>query len=459
VVKTVSAAALLLLGAAPPAFAARAYDFDGDAQQEIALAAPGWSPGGAPNAGAVIVVSQGRAATVLGEGRHGIPGVPEGDDAFGASIASADFNGDGRVDLAVGAPGDGVTFVMSGSRSGLRSSGVRTVPMAGPMTTADLNGDGRADLVVGDPAAFQARNEDYASGAIRVFRGTRAGPSTKSQTLMRPRRLDDAFGSVLSAGDVNGDGWADIVESSQGETDASDGEEYPGHVSFCAGSPSGPKRCQPVGKPLGGGPTALAVADVDGDGFGDIVGGRPLNTYVVEEDPAGGISIWGGSRSGPRAERINISQRSPGVPGRGRSGDAFGAALAAGDVDGDGRWDLVIGAPGEDHGRGRVTYLRGGPSGYSPVDAMTFQQGRGGIPGPRRAFEAFGAAISLLRFDDDRRPDLVIGSPGDRTATLLSGHGPQRLRARTRLTPARLGIEVSPEPPDALGGFGADLAP
>jgi hypothetical protein len=363
------------------------------------------------------------------------------------------------MDLAVAAPGDEVTYVMAGSRAGLRSAGVRTIPKAGPIAAADLDGDGRSDLVVGDPYAFPARDEDYASGAIRVFRGTRAGPSTKSRTLRRPRRLDDAFGSVLAAGDVNGDGWSDIVESAQGETDASDGEEYPGHVSFCAGSPTGPRRCRPVGRPLGGGPTALAVADVDNDGFGDVVGGRPLNTYVSDFDPPGGISIWRGSRSGPRAKRIDISQRSPGVPGKGRSGDAFGAALAAADVDGDGRADLLIGAPGEGDHRGRVTYLRGGPGGYSPKGAMTFEQGRGGIPGPRRAFEEFGAAVSLLRFDGDRRPDLVIGSPGDHTVTVLRGRGRQRPLPQARLTPSRLGLDEPPEPPDALGGFGAQLAP
>ena len=450
---------LLLLVAAPSASAATAYDFDGDARQELAFPVPGWSPGGAPNAGAVFLVKDGRTTTVLGEGSHGIPGTPEGDDAFGASTASADFDGDGHMDLAVAAPGDEVTFVIPGSRGGLLNFGVTSVPMAGPMSAADLDRDGRADLVVGDPSAHRARREDYGSGALRVFRGTRAGLSRMPRTLRRPDRLDDAFGSVLATGDVNGDGWPDIVESAQGETDASDGEEYPGHVSFCAGSPAGPKPCRTVGGPLGGGPTALVVADVTGDGFADIVGGRPLNKYVIENDPAGAVSIWRGTRSGPRRKRIDITQGSPGVPGKGRSGDAFGAAVAAGDVDGDGRSDLVIGAPAEDNFRGRVTYLRGGAGGYSRAGAMTFEQGRGGIPGSRRAFDGFGTAVGLLRFDGDRRADLVIGSPGDRTATVLRGRGSRRPHASVRLTPSRLGLEVPPEPPDALGSFGGALAP
>jgi len=78
----------------------------------------------------------------------------------------------------------------------------------------------------------------------------------------------------------------------------------------------------------------------------------------------------------------------------------------------------------------------GEPGGYSPLGAMTFEQGRDGVPGPRRAFEAFGTAVSVLHFDGDRRPDLIIGSPGDHTATVLGGRGPQRPHTRARLTSA-----------------------
>jgi hypothetical protein len=462
---SVCTATVCLTLVAPAAVTARPYDFDGDRRQEAIVPAPGWSPGGAPNAGAVFVLPRpGRGiatrATILSEGAAGVSGTPEGDDAFGAWTAGADFNGDRLSDLAVAAPGDGVTTVIPGSPSGLAPAAAYAVPVVGPLAAGDLNRDGYGDLLVGQPFAGSAPGDESPSGTVSLFLGSRTGiPAARNRSLSRPRARDVGFGSVLALGDVEGDGHLDLLEAAQGHTDDIDFSGVPGHVSYCPGSPAGPLRCRALGPGLHGGPTALAVADVDGDRHRDVLAGIPINAYIGEDDaaPAGAVRIWLGTDAGPGRRSMEITQRDPDVPGRDEPGDLFGWTVAAGHLDADRNADVVIGAPGEDAARGSVTVLHGRSRTPRRVAGHTVAQGRGIVPGPRRKNNAFGSALALLDLDGDGDPELLIGAPGDRSITILRTGRPRSLAAAGVVTPAALGLRVPPEPPDALPGFGALL--
>ena len=441
VLAAAGAAALALPAAASGAVP---LDVTGDGRQDIVLGLPGWSEGGAPNAGAALVLRGGGAARslLLMEGAHGLPGVPEGDDALGTAVASGDFDGDGFEDLALAAPGDGVTLVVPGGRGGLRTGAARELRVAGPLVAGDLDGDGDAELVVGVLDA----NE------ILVFSGHPAGLSeTRRRTLHRPSPGFRRFGETLAVGDVDGDGHRDLVEGAQGVVEALDEGGRRGHLAYCPGTRNGASGCRRLGRPIAGGPGVLAVADVDGDGRDDVAAGRPVDGFVLDSTvmPPGEVRLWRGSPRGPRAGPRSIAQGERGVPGSGERGDAFGAALAAADVDGDGRADLIVGAPGEDHGRGRVTLLRGGPDGVAAAGHRTFELRT------RRRGDGFGAAVGTLAVRKGRI-DVVAGAPGDRSLTFLR-RGARRF-SFVRLSPTALGIAVPPEPPDALGGFGSHLA-
>ena len=453
------------LGLSTPALAARPYDFDQTGRERLVLGVPGWSAGGAPNAGAVIVLRGSRSGVsrspgFLMQGVARLPGLPQGDDAFGAWTASGDFNGDRFADLAVAAPGDEITMVIAGSTSGLRLAESGVLPAAGTLVAADFDGDGHGDLAVGEPFSIEHRNADFNEGRIRLFKGAAQGVMpTPWRTLASPRRRDYGFGSVLALGDVNRDGRPDLVEASVGSTEDSDGEGIPGHLTFCAGRRSGPTRCRELGRPFPGGPETLAVADVNGDGYGDIVGGRPVNDFVSEGDaPPGAVNVWRGSRHGPSTNPLVISQNSLGVPGHDELGDAFGAAIAARDIDQDGFADLIVGAPGEDRGRGRITIVRGAASGYSAKGNRMLQQGAAGIPGPRRAYDYFGAATAVLKLHRRGELDLVVGAPGDRSMSVIRGLGHGQIAAVQVIRPESLGLLMPPEPPDVLPGFGALVA-
>ena len=195
-------------------------------------------------------------------------------------------------------------MVVNGDRGGLRLQEATILPVSGSILAADLNADRHADLIVGEMDAVPQRTDDYGSGRMSLFLG---GPSRvprwcRLRRLRRPRSDDDLFGAVLAVGDVNGDGRVDIVEGSQGSTENTDGEGIP-DTSPTVPASSGPKRCRALGGAHGGGPTALEIADVDGDGYGDVIAGRPVNSFVADDDPPGAVRIWRGSREARDAAR------------------------------------------------------------------------------------------------------------------------------------------------------------
>jgi hypothetical protein len=123
--------------------------------------------------------------------------------------------------------------------------------------------------------------------------------------------------------------------------------------------------------------------------------------------------MYRGSAAGPVTDGQRLRQGAGGVPGSDERGDRFGADVALSDVDEDGVLDLLVGAPGEDRGRGRVTLLRGVALGIDRQNAATMTQGSRGIPGHREAGDRFGAQVATVDVTGDGRQDLVVGAPGE----------------------------------------------
>ena len=449
----------------PPTGPADPYDFDGDGRQELVIGMPGAGPGGAG-----VVLVRGRrgdaAADTVVTARDAGLGPLHGKEDFGTSLASGDFDRDGHADLAVSAPGRDEVIVVHGTKGGLRPTRVETIHASemrylrgggeygSRLLAGDLNHDGLADLLVGAPAADQGRT---GSGAIQILYGGRSGMKTNQPyTLFRTVEAWQGFGTKLRTGDLNGDGNLDLVE---GAADARDGS-VPGHGSYCLGRHNGHFRdCVGLEGPVSSGTSALAVADLNGDGRGDIVQGDA----VVEPDAltrgavGGEVRVWMGRRSGPARRPQVLDQRSSLIPGNDELGDGFGTSVDAGDLDGDGYDDIVVCAPYDDEAgatdAGSVIVIRGGRNGLARAADTRFTQTNGGVPGAVTANARLGWSLAVIDVSGDRKLDVVLLVHGatkleDSVYVLRRGKGPfapgettfwRPLRGRIPVTGPRIG--------------------
>ena len=265
-------------------------------------------------------------------------------DQFGYSVSMAgDVNGDGSDDFIVGAPFDdpadggtnaGSAYVFSGAdgsllyqRTGDTASDFFGWSVSG---AGDVNGDGKADFIVGalrdDPAS--GGND---AGSAYVFSG--AGGSLFYQRT--GDTASDEFGSAVSgAGDVNGDEMADFIVGARRDDPAGGGTDAGSAYVFSGADGS---LLYQVAGDTGGdwfGYSVSMAGDVNGDGRADfIVGAR-------RDDPPGGGTDAGSAYVFSGADGSLLYQRTGDT-----AGDNFGFSVSgAGDVNGDGKADFIVGA-------------------------------------------------------------------------------------------------------------------
>lgn len=342
----------------------------------------------------------------------------DGSELGTAVAGTGDLTGDGRADLLVGAPGAGggsaFLYAPPAAFDGAYPYGTLDVAEAAAwiasdtdgdrlgaaVAGADVTGDGAIDLVVGCPGHDRGGRGDH--GVVLVVSDPGGGPLVADLELWG-QTAGDAAGSVLATGRdgdlligapgaIGGTGVAYLLRAPLRASNDLSVAVDDGGTKFV---PSAERGAIGVG-------TALALGDLDGDGGDDAVFGIP----EASERSAGGGGLYVGTDPQPGAVYLATDASVSAWYGEDRLGRA-GAAVAIGDVNGDGFLDLAAGAPGlaqEEVAAGGVLFFLGGAG---PLLDEVYAR----IDGEADTIELGGAAVGTsLAFVGDG--NLAVGGPG-----------------------------------------------
>ncbi|GAA3587838.1 hypothetical protein [Streptomyces osmaniensis] len=398
-------------------------DVNKDGYRDVVVSAPDAKVAGHAKAGAVVVLygtAHGVDAsrrTVLTQNSTGVPGTAEAGDLFGAAVVVSDLNRDGYSDLVVGSPGEdvagddggGSVTVVYGTSSGLTKA--KSVEDPWP-TSHDAYG---RTLAVGTYNGLNPVNDGKLSIAVGANDAdvtfVPADLSPQTGTSGGSFAFNPAYGIVaLTAIDLPNTDDDRLIVHGRGVSDG--GWGYHG-----TGDDPGAHFADPAGFQGGALPagTTSAVGNLDGNGSPDLVIGNPEDPSQNPDTSLGGkVTVYyDAGYSGSPSRVQTITQDTAGVPGSGEAKDRFGASVAIGDTDKDGRAELVIGAPGENGTSGAVTVVRGTTGLLDVSHARTWTQNTAGVPGSSETGDAFGSAVRIVDTNKDGYGDLVVAASGE----------------------------------------------
>jgi hypothetical protein len=371
-----------------------AGDVNGDGHADVIIGAPGANP-------------YGRAYLYLGA-PAGLPAAPDWsttadgstDADYGDSVAGAgDVNGDGFDDIIVGAPlsnaaasSAGKAFLFLGGPGGppatpdwtTTGEGLDRSHLGSAVAGAgDVDGDGFGDVVIG-AETYEVLTPFNEGGKAYLYRGGPSGlePTPLWESVGEAQEMSKYGNAVASAGDVNGDGYDDILI---GANEFDSPQPRAGKVYLHLGGPGGPSTTADwtsSGDDLWRarfGSSLARAGDIDDDGRDDVIIGAPFADTVSNEE--GKAYVYLGETGGLSA-----------FPAWSSAGDnvtraAFGSGVgSAGDQNGDGYDDIIVGAAGRDTPTGKIFIFLSGPGGLSAAPAWTHK-------GDDQPFAYFGGNV------------------------------------------------------------------
>ena len=406
----------------------------------------------------------------LYEGKSTVDGAYQEYDRFGSALAIGDFNCDGIGDLAVGVPGQdvnsqdgaGAVHIFYGALLGLSYGSplddfiiddnwtcmTASTPEAGDnfgsaLASGDFDGDGCSDLAIGVP------NEDWSgapnAGLVYVIYGSSYGfisptcDAFRQDLLQETYENGDHFGAALVAGNFGTDAYDDLAIGAPDESFADPIRSYVGVVHVVYGGSDGllanvnsnqlwyqghngldgtPQEADRFG-------AAMAAGNFDGYGGDDLAIGVPgQDVSGFEKSGAvhiiysnvGNLTSLDDQLIDQSSFYISVDDPQPWAD------ENFGAALAAGDFNGDSFIDLAVGIPYDYQGVageacGGVDVLYGASGALNTTAAQEWSQFDPTVNGACEEDDEFGAALAAGNFDHNAYADLVVGVPGENDDT------------------------------------------
>jgi len=421
-------------------------DFNDDGYDDLAVGVPGESVGTAGGAGAVHIFfgSSGGLTTAatqfITQDSFDVPDTSESGDAFGSSLAAGYFDGDAYQDLAVGTPGEslaassaGAVTILKGSSSGLSGTGSQFWHQDSPgildvgeasdgfglaLAVGDFDGNGKSDLAIGVPFEDLGRRTLTLTnaGLVHVLLSDGSGlTATGNQVwtqdsagIVDVAEVYDRFGYFLAAGDFNANGFDDLAIGIFSEDLGALREA--GAVAVLYGTTGGLGAASNVlwnqdSPGIAGSASeydsfgvSVVAVDFDNDGFSDL-GIGALGENLNGSHAAGVVHALYGGPTGLTASGSQLwSQDSSSIEGSVEDDDRFGRSLGAGDFNGDGAMDLVVGVFGEAIGTvqvsGGINVIYGSASGLSAAGNQFWSQNSPGIADVAEFKDEFGKSLA-----------------------------------------------------------------